>query len=142
MIKKTISLMAFISLLAGCEESMKSMQDGLNKYDNLISGKAFVQNSSGKQHLKKPVKNFGVTDSQAMTYLTKDNANYLMKAAKWTDFWSYHIHYKTPLFKNADKYCGAKLWEASKTGRNCGDFNDLVVLVRGQEMTSQDFGHS
>lgn len=142
MLKKSIPLLAVVAALSGCEESMQNMQDGLNKYDNFISGKAFTQKKPEKQPPKKPAKNFGITDSQAMTYLSKDDSNYLLKASKWTDFWSYHIHYKTPLFKKADKYCGSNIWEGNKTGSNCGDFNELVVLVRGQEMTSQDFGHS
>lgn len=142
MLKKSIPLLAVVAALSGCEESMQSMQDGLNNYDNFISGKAFTQKKQESLPPKKPVKKFGVTDSQAMTYLAKDDSNYLMKSSKWIEFWSYHIHYKTPLYKKADKQCDVKLWESKKMTENCDNFHNLVVLVRGKEMAGQDFGHS
>lgn len=140
MIKKTMVLLGIVSSLCGCEESMQNMQDGLNKYDNFISGKAITPKKPEQTAKKIPVKNFGVTDNQAMAYLAKDDVNYLMKSSKWTDFWSYHIHYKTPLFKKADKYCDVKPWESKKLTENCDGFHNLSVIVRGHEMTSQDFG--
>lgn len=142
MLKKSIPLLAVVALLSGCEESMQNMQDGLNKYDNFISGKVLTQKKPEKQPPQKDVKNFGITDSQAMAYLSKDDLNYLMKSSKWTEFWSYHIHYKTPLYKKAEKYCDVKPWESKKVTETCDDLHNLEVIVRGKEMASNDFGHS
>lgn len=132
MLKKIITASIIAATLSGCE-TMDNVSQGLDKYNNMLAGKPAPK--------KVPSKNWGVSDNQAMAYLAHDKVSYLSNKVDWSKFWAWHIHYKTPLFKKASKYCDVKAWDSRKVGKNCGDFAQIEALTHGQEMAFQDFGN-
>jgi len=139
MVKQSLTSLAICLALTGCDTmnaEMDSLSSNLQKYNDFMSGKSTQMASKTMA----PNKNWGVTDSQALAYLTKDTGKLQEKNVDWFKFWSFQAHYNTSLYKKADKYCTVADGDSREVGSNCSVFFNAVVAANANKQVTQNFG--